>query len=351
MTTDIIYHDYFIKHKMSVGHPERPERLQTALSEIRQSPVFDGETIRLIEAREAPLDEVISLHSNEYLLSLKSMSERGGGFFTLDTSVNRFTYKAALFAAGGGLVAVDRVLDGISENAFVLCRPPGHHAEYDRAFGFCFINNVAVAANHLVRRRQLKRVVIIDYDAHHGNGTQNAFYSSDEVLYIGLHQDGRTLFPGSGFVDEMGRGKGYGYTVNIPMYPGAGHTSYRHAFEDVILPLVASFRPQFVLASVGFDCHFEDPLTNLGLTLDDISMMNNYLCEIASNYADGHLVAFLEGGYNLDVVGQASRDLVERFAGTRPQSHREEYRESKTCIDYVLATIESVKDRQEGILL
>ncbi len=343
MTTDIIYHRIFALHRMSAGHPECPERVKMAMAEIRRSDVLADESARVIEARPAPLSEIEAIHDRSYLSTIQQMSEQGGGFFTLDTSVNEFTYKAALLAAGGGILAVDRVLQGVSRNAFVLCRPPGHHAERSRAFGFCFINNVAVAANHLLSRRGLDRVAIIDYDAHHGNWTQDTFYSSNRVLYVGLHQDGRTLFPGSGFVDETGVGKGVGYTVNIPMYPGAGKSSYRLAFEEVVLPVIDSFKPQFILASAGFDCHHSDPLTNLGLTLQDIARMNAHLLDMARDYSEDNLVLFLEGGYNLEVVALASRVLVEQLAGAHPNVPSETSRESKICFDNVRATVDELK--------
>ncbi|MFW9805819.1 MAG: histone deacetylase, partial [Candidatus Thorarchaeota archaeon] len=211
MVTDLVYHDIFIEHVMSRSHPESPERLRSAMNSINAAGILDGQEVNLLTPSKAPLDEIRLLHGNEYLEDIRKKSERGGGIYTMDTSANAYTYDAALFAAGGGINAVDKIMQGKSDNAFVLCRPPGHHAEYEKAFGFCFINNVAVAAKHLLEKHNLNRVVIIDYDAHHGNGTQRSFYSSKNVLYIGMHQDGRTLFPGSGFVDETGTGEGEGY--------------------------------------------------------------------------------------------------------------------------------------------
>lgn len=342
MVTDLVYHDIFVEHVMSPSHPESPERLRSALSSIRAAGLLDGQKASFLTPHKAPLSEVHLLHSKEYLEGIKAKSERGGGIYTMDTSVNSYTYDAALLAAGGGIEAVDRVMQGDSENAFVLCRPPGHHAEYERAFGFCFINNVAVAAKHLLENHAVERVLIVDYDAHHGNGTQRSFYSSKDVFYVGLHQDGRTLFPGSGFPNEIGAGEGEGYTINLAMHPGAGDRSYDRAFSQVVEPIAASYDPDFILVSVGYDGHFMDPLTNLGLTTTGFGMMNAKLKQIASSYADGRIVCFLEGGYNLEVMGMCSLNLLQELIGMNVTSFDDDYKESKIASDYTEKLIEKI---------
>ena len=344
MVTDLVYHDIFVEHVMSQSHPESPERLRSAMSSINAAGLLDEQEVNLLTPSKAPLDEVRLLHGKEYLEDIRKKSERGGGIYTMDTSANMYTYDAALFAAGGGINAVDRIMQGKSENAFVLCRPPGHHAEYEKAFGFCFINNVAVAAKHLLEKQDVKRVVIIDYDAHHGNGTQRSFYSSKDVLYIGMHQDGRTLFPGSGFVDEIGTGEGEGYNVNFAMYPGAGDSSYDNAFSQVIEPIVESYNPDFILVSVGYDSHFMDPLTNLGLTTSGFTMMNSRMKKMAISHSDGRLACFLEGGYNLEVMGMCSLNLLEELAGLHVTSFDDKYKESDTASKYTEKLIERIID-------
>lgn len=328
MVTDLVYHDEFAKHEMSAGHPESPERLKSAMRGIENTGLIEEGVVALHVPSPATLDQVYRLHDAQYVEGIRSKSEKGGGVYTLDTSVNSHSYRAALLAAGGGVESVDRVLEGKSRNAFVLCRPPGHHAEYSRAFGFCFINNIAVAASHLIEEHGLTRIMIVDYDAHHGNGTQSAFYSTNKVLYVGLHQDGRTLFPGSGFPNELGEGLGEGYTVNLSMYPGAGDVSYRRAFSDVIEPLADAFKPEFVLVSVGYDGHFRDPLTSLGLTTAGFSFMNSRLVGIAEQYASGHIVCFLEGGYNLDVMSVGAANLVQQLCGSHISDFEEGHQES-----------------------
>ena len=344
MTTDFVYHDIFVKHEMSMGHPESPDRLRSAMSYAERASLLNSTKINLLSPKAASLDVILPIHDSHYLEGVKTKSESGGGFYTLDTSVNQYTYEAALVAAGGGIEAVDRIMTGVTDNAFVLCRPPGHHAEFARAFGFCFINNIAVAANYLLQKHGLHRIMIIDYDAHHGNGTQNTFYSSNQVLYVGLHQDGRTLFPGSGFPDETGIDDGKGYTLNLAMYPGAGDKSYQMGFEEVIEPLAESYKPEFILASTGFDGHYRDPLTQLGLTTSGFAMMNSKLNQMASKLTSGKLACFLEGGYDLDVMGMCSQILLEELTELEITDFNEEHSESETCIQYTKDLIDLVRD-------
>lgn len=325
-----------------MGHPESPDRLRSAMSYAKKAGLIENDRLNLLTPEPVSLDTVYSIHDKHYLDGIRKKSEQGGGFYTLDTAVNQYTFQAALLAAGGGVNAVDRIMAGSTSNAFVLCRPPGHHAEIERAFGFCFINNIAVAANHLIRNHKLDRIMIVDYDAHHGNGTQNSFYSSNQVLYVGLHQDGRTLFPGSGFPDEIGTGKGQGYTLNLAMYPGAGDKSYELAFTEVIEPLAKSFKPEFILTSIGFDGHYKDPLTSLGLTTSGFSMMNNRLNHIATTHASGKLACFLEGGYDLTVMGMCSLNLLEELIGIEITEFDEKHTESESCTQYTKDLIDQV---------
>jgi acetoin utilization deacetylase AcuC-like enzyme len=344
MVTELVYHEEFVRHEMSPGHPESPLRLRSAMRAIKQTGLIDEGKLHLYEPSVGSLDQIYKLHDRSYIEGIRQKSERGGGIYTLDTSVNSHSYQAALLAAGGGLQAVDHVMNREVENAFVLCRPPGHHAERSRAFGFCFINNIAVAATHLVDDLGLIRVMIVDYDAHHGNGTQNAFYASNKVLYVGLHQDGRTLFPGSGFANEIGEGEGRGYNVNLAMYPGAGNVSYEMAFSRIIEPLASSFRPEFVLVSIGYDGHFSDPLTSLGLTSAGFSMMNSKLVKIAKSYAGGRLVCFLEGGYNLDAMAMGTQNLVQQLSETEPAAFQDSHSESDISLNHTESLVKYLEN-------
>ncbi len=344
MVTDLVYHDLFVKHEMSTGHPENPNRVISALKYIENAGFFNNEQMNLLTPIAPDINEIYEIHDKSYIEGINEKSRKGGGFYTLDTQVNTYTYDAALLAAGGGIQTVDRIMIKKAQNAFLLCRPPGHHAEYTRAFGFCFINNIAVAAKHLLTKYGLSRIMIIDYDAHHGNGTQNAFYSSNQVLYLGFHQDGRTLFPGSGFPDEMGKDKGYGYTVNLAMYPGAGDVSYEMAFSEVVEPIAETFNPEFILVSVGFDGHYKDPLTSLGLTSSGFSLMNERIKQISAKYASNRLACFLEGGYNLDIMGMGTLNLVEELLGEKITHFDDQHKESDICKEYTKELIHRLID-------
>ena len=340
--TDLVYHEEFLEHVMSPGHPENPNRLRSALKSFATAGILESPQVNLVTPQKASLDKIHPIHDEMYLEGIREKSEKGGGFYTMDTAVNAHTYDAALLAAGGGIESVDRIMDDDSDNAFVLCRPPGHHAEYKRAFGFCFINNIAVAAEHLLNEYNMQRIMIVDYDAHHGNGTQSTFYSSNNVLYVGLHQDGRSLFPGSGFPDEIGEGVGKGYTVNLAMYPGAGDVSYELVFDGVLDPLFESYKPEFILVSVGYDGHFRDPLTSLGLTTSGFAMMNSRLKQLAKSYSDGKITCFLEGGYDLDVMGMCSLNLLQELSGIEVSVFDDKHTESETCTQYTEELIERV---------
>ncbi|MFW9890618.1 MAG: histone deacetylase [Candidatus Thorarchaeota archaeon] len=340
--TDLVYHETFVKHEILPGHPESPDRLRSAMSSFTAAGLLDDPNVILLKPQKASLNKIHPIHDELYIEGIREKSERGGGFYTNDTAVNAHTYDAALLAAGGGIETVERIMQGDSNNAFVLCRPPGHHAEYRRAFGFCFINNIAVAAEHLLKNSDVQRILIVDYDAHHGNGTQRTFYSSNNVLYVGLHQDGRTLFPGSGFPDEIGEGDGKGYTVNLAMYPGTGDASYDLICDRVLGPLFESYEPEFLLVSVGYDGHFRDPLTSLGLTTSGFAMLNSRLNELAKSYTDGKIACFLEGGYNLDVMGMCSLNLLQELLGLKVSRFDDSYTESETCSRYTEDLIDRV---------
>ncbi len=351
MITSVVFHERFLDHVLSPGHPESPARLQVVLEQLETSGLMDNPSIRLIQPSPAEQQYVTRVHAEEYIERLRLASSAGGAMFTLDTTSNQHTYEAAMLAAGGGVMAVDEVLSHKGENAFLLCRPPGHHAEYAHALGFCFVNNIAVAASHLTHDCGLQRVMIVDYDAHHGNGTQAAFYSSKEVLYLGIHQDGRTLFPGTGFEDEIGTEDGTGYNVNVPLYPGAGDVSYEVVLDEVVGPVADAFRPEFVLVSAGFDCHFADPLTNLGLSLQGIALINHRLVQIADRHAHGRIVFFLEGGYNLVVVARGAQNLVEELARIEVTPFEDEVHESGASIDHTKSLVQRIVDRLSSTLL
>jgi acetoin utilization deacetylase AcuC-like enzyme len=242
-----------------------------------------------------------------------SISEKGG-WITGDTYVSPETYRISLLAAGGLITAAEAILVKEVENAFALVRPPGHHAEADRAMGFCYLNNPAVCARHLQAKHKLEKILIVDWDAHAANGTTQIFYSDPTVLVISIHQDPETLYPGTGFIHERGAGEGEGFTVNIPVPPGTGDADYAYIFGEFIEDKVDGFRPDFVIASTGFDSHRDDPLAELNLTEDCYAHMTGKLME----HAKRRLLVELEGGYNLKALACSAQKVVEALLGGKP---------------------------------
>jgi acetoin utilization deacetylase AcuC-like enzyme len=350
MSTGIFYHPSYEKHMLSPGHPERPERVKKIIESLERESLLKDNMAQIVTPSRARLESVYTIHDKEYIKDIKYKSKQGGGWFTLDTSANEYTYEAALLSAGGGIDAVEGVINGLYDNAYVVCRPPGHHAEYSRAMGFCYINNIAVAASYLVNEKGLDRVLILDYDAHHGNGTQNAFYSDERVLYLGIHQDGRTLFPGTGSCEELGTNKGKGYNVNFPMYPGSGDQSYSLVFESMIDDLFDVYHPEFLLVSAGFDCHYSDRLTNLGLTMSGIAGINSRLAKLALKYTGGKIVYFLEGGYELGVLAEGSCNLVRELLDLEQKPREERHLEKEKTIDYTKSLVGIVRNHLENLI-
>jgi acetoin utilization deacetylase AcuC-like enzyme len=246
----------------------------------------------------------------------RSVCARGGGLLDGgDTVVSRGTWRAALLAAGGAVLAADRVLDGRSANAFVACRPPGHHAETGASMGFCVFNNVAVAAAHL-RARGVPRVAVVDFDVHHGNGTQEVFWEDGTVLYASLHQF--PWYPGTGAVTERGDGEGEGTTVNCPMPAGSGDAEWLRAFETRVMPALESFDPAFVIVSAGFDAHVADPLSATRVTETGFLRMTEMLLDVARRRAGGRLVSCLEGGYDLAALAASAAAHVAALRAAAP---------------------------------
>ncbi|RLI13066.1 histone deacetylase [Candidatus Bathyarchaeota archaeon] len=304
MKVAVIYSDVFLKHEPGPGHPECPERLEVMLRELERSGLLASGSCELVEPRPATDEDLALLHDPGYVRWVRELCARGGGVMDLgDTVASPGSFEAAVHAAGAAIQAVDLVLEGRYKAAFALVRPPGHHAGRDYARGFCIFNNVALAAQHLIERRGLERVAIIDIDAHHGNGTQEFFYETDRVLYASLHQD-PTWFPGTGFEDEVGTLAGRGFTINIPLPFLIGDDIYLRAVEDIVAPIVEQYEPQFVLASVGFDTHYADPVARLGLSMLGHLRAFATIARLAGRCCSGRLVAVLEGGYSLTHIGK-----------------------------------------------
>lgn len=313
--TAIIYSPEYLRHKTGFKHPECPSRLRVIMRELKNSRILRNEKCSLVEPEAASLNDLKRVHDTNYVQQIQRFCRCGGGMLDReDTVVSRESYDAAVLAAGGALKAVDLVMSGGFRNAFAFVRPPGHHAGFDYPMGFCVFNNVAVAAKYLLERFGLDRVLVLDVDAHHGNGTQDVFFGSKNVLYVSLHED-PVEFPLTGFADEVGEDDGLGYTVNVPLPYGADDRVYLKAFHEVAVPIIGQYKPQFVLVSTGFDSYYADPVGNLSASSRSYIKVFDAVLELASKFCDGKVVAVLEGGYNLRVLGRLACAAVARLAG------------------------------------
>lgn len=313
MTVLIATHDLCRLHNAGPGHPESPDRLDAVLAGVKAAGL--GSDVRWLEATSAPRSVLERVHGAEALDSLAALSARGGGAIDADTRVSTESYEAARKAAGAGLDLIAELDKGEADAGWSIVRPPGHHALSDKQMGFCLINNVAVAAQFLVDRGE--RVAIVDVDAHHGNGTQDIFYSNPDVLFVSLHQ--YPWYPYTGSPDEVGSGAGRGTNVNIPLPAGATGQAYRVAFEEIVGPVLVRFRPTWILISAGFDGHRADPITDLGLTSADYS---DSIREILELVPPGRRMLFLEGGYDLAALRDCTSAVLASTAGGfhRPES-------------------------------
>jgi len=307
MSLIVLASDRFAEHMTPPGHPESPERAEVMDVVAAEWRARGGE---VVAPREASREQLARVHDAGHL---RRMAEANGlsVAFDSDTYTSPDTYEVALLSAGAAVDAVERVMGGSHKRALVLSRPPGHHAERDRAMGFCFYNNVAVAAAH-ARTLGAKRVAIIDYDVHHGNGTQHIFESDPDVLYISTHQS--PYYPGTGAADEVGVGDGAGRTINVPLELGATDDDYRLVFEQVILPVLHQFEPELVIISAGFDAHERDPLGQMRVTTAGFAAMTSALRACAEARCDGRLIVVTEGGYDLRALGDCLRAVMNAMA-------------------------------------
>lgn len=310
MTTGFVYHPVYLEHN-KVGHPENAGRLEHTLELLRQSDVMDRLT--RIEPRPATAGELERTHSPAHIELVRRVAESGGGMLDPDTYANRRSYDAALMAAGGLLALVEAVFAGDVENGFALVRPPGHHATQTRAMGFCLFNNVAVAAHHALTHLDAQRVLIVDFDVHHGNGTQDIFEQESRVAYVSTHQ--YPYYPGTGNWNEVGVGEGVGTILDVPLPGGVGDSGYASIFEELVWPLVNRFSPDLILVSAGYDAHWQDPLAMMMLSLSGYAHMARELVLMAQAVCGGRVVFALEGGYHLDVLAHGVLNTLYALLG------------------------------------
>jgi acetoin utilization deacetylase AcuC-like enzyme len=297
--TGLVYDPRYLEHDMGLGHPESPNRLRAIIQQLEQSGTM-AELTR-IEPRKAEDEWITLVHTAAYLASLKQHAPASGRVsLDPDTSMSPGSLTAAYLAAGGALAGVDAIMQQQVDHVFCAVRPPGHHAEANRAMGFCLLNNVAIAARYARKKHGLSRVLIVDWDVHHGNGTQHSFEDDPSILFFSTHQFPH--YPGTGRESERGRGAGEGYTINVPMEAGESDDEYRAIFHKVLVPAAEQFRPELVIISAGFDAHKDDPLASMGLTESGYAELTGIVAGIAKKYAQGRILSSLEGGYNLTAL-------------------------------------------------
>jgi len=300
MSTGYVYDPVFLEHDLR-GHPENAQRLVRIIRLLKET----GTMARLtrVPARAISEDELAWNHAPDYVTRVRRLAEANGGYLDMDTYVAAGSYEAALKAAGGLIDLTAAVLEGRLDNGFALVRPPGHHALRGRGMGFCLFNNIALAAYAALEAQGLERVLIVDFDVHHGNGTQDSFDADPRVLYFSTHQ--YPHYPGTGHWQEIGRGEGQGTTANVPLPHGVGDAGFSLIFEDFLWPLAERYRPQLILVSAGYDAHWADPLAGIELSIAGYAGLARSLHSLARALCDGRLVFTLEGGYNLDVLSCA----------------------------------------------
>lgn len=309
MATLLITHPACLEHRTPAGHPERPDRLRAVASALAAD-AFNA--LVRVEAPAAVLETIALCHPMEYVTAIRDATPQQGLIqIDADTSMSPGSFEAALRAAGGAAHAVDQVMTGTAQNAFVATRPPGHHSETARPMGFCLFNNAAIAARHAQRKHGAERAIVVDFDVHHGNGSQDIFWSDQSVMYASTHQ--MPLYPGTGAVSERGE---HDTVVNAPLRPGDGGAQFREAFETRILPRLREFKPDLVVISAGFDAHTRDPLANLNLVEADFAWATQQLMAIADASANGRVVSVLEGGYDLQgLAGSVAAHVTALMRG------------------------------------
>jgi acetoin utilization deacetylase AcuC-like enzyme len=293
------------------SHPERPERIESVWQMLQEDDIH----LKLLSILPAPANKnsLVTIHSEEHIDTLAWIAaQEKAVLYDSDTYALPQSYEIARLAVGSVTGVIDAVMQG-EHQGIAAVRPPGHHATSKTAMGFCLLNNIALGAQHAITQHNLQRVAIVDYDVHHGNGTQDIFYEHDDVLFISTHQ--APFYPGTGTLHETGRGKGDGYTLNVPMPSGVGDDGYAEVFDNIVLPALQRFDPEFILVSAGFDAHWVDPLAMMNLSLNGFDRLNKKLISMAQQYCEGRIVFVLEGGYDLKAVGGGVANIARRLLG------------------------------------
>ena len=341
--TGIVRDNRYLDHVANTYHPESHQRLEV-LYRMLQETEMKGNFIE-VQPRMATREELELIHVPRYIQLVASTAGQACTMLDPDTYACSKSYETAKLAAGGTLVAVDRVLGGELDNAFAFVRPPGHHAESNRAMGFCLFNNVAIAAGYALKTHKLRKALIIDWDLHHGNGTQHSFYERADVLYFSTHQF--PYYPGTGYVNEVGSGTGKGFTVNVPLSPGPGDAEYMQIFEDILEPIAMEYKPDIVFVSAGFDIYYQDPLGGMQVTPEGFANLAKIVLEFAKETCKGKVVFVLEGGYHLDGLRDSVKDVLKTMRGDILAGGRDE--NIRKGVDHRMmdAIIKKVKEAQK----
>ena len=310
LRTGIVLDSRYQEHYTGRTHPERPERITTLLGPIEH---IQRSGLKRLPPRLATPEEITLIHDSSHVGRVAATAQQERFSFDADTPVSAQSYATAMLATGGLLTLIDAVMEREIDNGFALVRPPGHHAERNRPMGFCLFNSAAIGAQYLRERFGLTRVLVMDWDVHHGNGTQHSFYDDSGVLYVSTHQ--YPYYPGTGALDEVGQGQGEGYTLNLPLSAGCGDAEYQEVFEFVIDPICRQFNPEFVLISAGFDAHVRDPLGGMEVTEAGFGTMARILLRVAQEKAQGRCVALLEGGYDLEGLQKSVLRVIDEMGG------------------------------------
>jgi acetoin utilization deacetylase AcuC-like enzyme len=310
MRTGIVKDKRYLEHNMGAFHVESPMRLETIYDMVEKEITFP---YLEIEPRPATEEEIQMIHSPRYVNLIKETSGKERVTLDPDTATSARSYEVALLAAGGLLKAADLVMEGKIQNGFALVRPPGHHAEREQSGGFCLFNNVAICAEYLIKKHGLKRILIVDWDLHHGNGTQHSFYERSDVLYFSIHQFPH--YPGTGYWNEIGLGSGAGFTVNVPLAAGKADEDYLLIFRKILSPIAAQYKPEFILVSAGFDIYRADPLGGMMVSEDGFGALTSELLALAHDFSKERILFTLEGGYDLQGLREGVKQVLSHLVG------------------------------------
>jgi len=341
LKTGIVKDERYLRHETAVFHPESPKRLESIYKMLDDSEM--NEKFLFIEPTHATHEDIGMVHKQSYIEFVAKTAGKGHSYLDPDTETSPESYDAAKLAAGGLCNAIDSVVKGETGNAFAFVRPPGHHAEADRAAGFCIFNNIAVGALHAIKKYKMERILIVDWDLHHGNGTQHSFYEDSRVLYFSTHQ--YPFYPGSGSVNEIGRGEGLGYTINVPLRVGPGDAEFVKIFRTILEPVAADYRPDLVLLSAGFDIYYNDPLGGMNVTPPGFAKLMRVILDIADECCDGKLVVALEGGYDLTGLTQSTEEVLKEMCGETHVSRADLDSIEAKAAPYIDESIKTVIDQ------